>query len=166
MRTLEDIHEEYDFLDGDERYRLLIESAEDFIFTLNEDICLKSVNSYTANFFGSDAEQLIDRPLADLLDEDMARKNTKAAGQVFATGRSVREEIEIRSVDPPIWLNANYMPLKNESGEIHLVLCIARDITERKTTDQMQRSLEAKTMVLRELEQISEMELDQKIKNI
>lgn len=25
MRTLEDIHEEYDFLDGDERYRLLIE---------------------------------------------------------------------------------------------------------------------------------------------
>ncbi len=25
MRTLDDIHEEYDFLDGDERYRLLIE---------------------------------------------------------------------------------------------------------------------------------------------
>ena len=25
MRTLEDIHEEYDFLEGDERYRLLIE---------------------------------------------------------------------------------------------------------------------------------------------
>ena len=118
---------------SEERYRLLIESAEDFIFTLNAAICLKSVNSYTANFFGSDAEQLIERPLADLLDEDVAHKNTKAIKQVFATGRSVREEIEIRSVDPPVWLNANYMPLKNEGGEIHLVLCIARDITENKT---------------------------------
>ncbi|BBO76576.1 sensor histidine kinase [Desulfosarcina widdelii] len=117
---------------SEERYRLLIESAEDFIFTLNAAICLKSVNSFTANFFGSDAEQLIDRPLADLLDEDVARKNTKAIRQVFDSGRSVREEIEIRSVDPPVWLNANYMPLKNETGEIHLVLCIARDITENK----------------------------------
>ena len=118
---------------SEERYRLLIESAEDFIFTLNEAVCLKSVNSYTANFFGSDAERLIDRPLADLLDEDVAQKNIKAITQVFATGRSVREEIEIRTVDPPVWLNANYMPLKNESGEIHLVLCIARDVTENKT---------------------------------
>ncbi|KLI64165.1 SufE family protein [Aurantiacibacter marinus] len=29
MRTLEDIHEEYDFLDADERYRLLIELGRD-----------------------------------------------------------------------------------------------------------------------------------------
>lgn len=123
---------------SEERYRLLIESAEDLIFTLNEQTCLQSVNSYTANFFGSDAERLIGRPLADLLDDDVAQKNIKAAGQVLATGRSVREEIEIRSVDPPVWLHANYMPLKNEDGKIHLVLCIARDITENKN---LQRQL-------------------------
>ena len=29
MRTLDDIHEEYDFLEGDERYRLLIELGRD-----------------------------------------------------------------------------------------------------------------------------------------
>ncbi|MBU6268685.1 MAG: SufE family protein [Sphingomonadales bacterium] len=29
MRSLDDIHEEYDFLDGDERYRLLIELGRD-----------------------------------------------------------------------------------------------------------------------------------------
>jgi two-component system, NtrC family, sensor kinase len=117
---------------SEEKYRLLIESAEDLIFTLDESARLKSVNSYTANFFGSDAEHLMDRPLEDLLSDGVARRNIEAIQQVYATQRSVREEIEIRTVDPPVWLNANYMPLKNEAGEISAVLCIARDITENK----------------------------------
>ncbi|MCB2149190.1 MAG: PAS domain S-box protein [Deltaproteobacteria bacterium] len=117
---------------SEEKYRLLIESAEDLIFTLDDSACLKSVNSYTANFFGSDAEHLINRPLSDLLSRDVARRNIKAVQQVFESQRSVREEIEIRSVDPSVWLSANYMPLKNEMGEISAVLCIARDITENK----------------------------------
>lgn len=117
---------------SEEKYRLLIESAEDFIFTLDESARLKSVNSYTANFFGSDAERLIDHCLGDLFSHDVARRNTKAVKQVYATGCSVREEIEIRSVDPSVWLSANYMPLKNEAGKISAVLCIARDITENK----------------------------------
>ncbi|MGA6924323.1 MAG: PAS domain S-box protein, partial [Desulfosarcina sp.] len=117
---------------SEERYRLLVESAEDFIFTLDASARLKSVNSFTANFFGSDAEALVDRPLASLLSGDVAQRNIKAVQQVYTTQRSVREEIEIRSVDPPVWLNANYMPLKNEGGETIAVLCIARDITEIK----------------------------------
>jgi two-component system, NtrC family, sensor kinase len=117
---------------SEEKYRLLIESAEDFIFTMDAQARLKSVNSYTANFFGADAEHLLDRCLSDLLAADVAERNIKAVQRVYATQRSVREEIEIRSVDPPVWLNANYMPLKNEAGEINTVLCIARDITESK----------------------------------
>ena len=117
---------------SEEKYRLLIESAEDFIFTLDASARLTSMNSYTANFFGSDAEHLTGRSLADLLADDVARRNIKAVKKVYTTGRSVREEIEIRSVDPPVWLNANYMPLKNEAGQLSAVLCIARDITENK----------------------------------
>ena len=43
MRTLNDIHEEYDFLDGDERYRLLIElgrELEDMPAALKTDATL------------------------------------------------------------------------------------------------------------------------------
>jgi len=43
MRTLEDIHEEYDFLEGDERYRLLIElgrELEDMPAALKTDATL------------------------------------------------------------------------------------------------------------------------------
>lgn len=123
---------------SEEKYRLLIESAEDLIFTLDASARLKSVNSFTAHFFGSDADHLVDRPLSDLLSEDVGQRNIKAVQQVFTTGRSVREEIEIRSVDPPVWLNANFMPLRNEAGDIHAVLCIARDVTENKN---LQRNL-------------------------
>ncbi|WP_340587027.1 SufE family protein [Erythrobacter alti] len=43
MRTLDDIHEEYDFLEGDERYRLLIElgrELEDMPAALKTDATL------------------------------------------------------------------------------------------------------------------------------
>ena len=74
----------------------------------------------------------MDRSLSDLLSKDVARRNIRAVQQVYESQRSVREEIEIRSVDPSVWLSANYMPLKNETGGISAVLCIARDITENK----------------------------------
>ena len=117
---------------SEEKYRLLVESAEDFIFTLDEKAHLKSVNSYTAHIFGIDAGDLVGRSLSDFLSDEVASRNIKAVQQVFATRRSVREEIELQSGDQPMWLNANYMPLKNESGEITTVLCIARDISESK----------------------------------
>jgi len=34
-----------------------------------------------------------------------------------------------------IWLSANFMPIKNESGQTGSVLCIARDITESKNLE-------------------------------
>ena len=35
---------------AEENYRSLVESAEDFIFTVDEFGCLRSLNSFTANF--------------------------------------------------------------------------------------------------------------------
>ena len=46
---------------SEENYRSLVECAEDFIFSLDEEGRLISVNSYTAAFFGSRPEELIGR---------------------------------------------------------------------------------------------------------
>lgn len=117
---------------SEERYRSLVESAEDFIFTLDSGGYFQSMNNFTASFFGGHPAQFVGQPMADLFSEEVAAKELKLVNLVFRSGKSVRDEFAIRTGDRETTLNANFMPLKNEAGQVLSVLCIARDITESK----------------------------------
>lgn len=117
---------------SEENYRSLVESAEDFIFTLDEKGRLTSVNNYTAAFFGSPPGELIGAGLNDLFCREVAEKQSKIVRTVFEKGKSIRDEFERGTDDAEIWISANFMPLRDNAGRISAVLCIARDITENK----------------------------------
>ncbi|MCJ7830891.1 MAG: PAS domain S-box protein, partial [Desulfobacterales bacterium] len=117
---------------SEEKYRSLVESAEDFIFTLDDEGKFQSMNSFTANFFGGRPEALIGQSLANLFPDTVAERQLKLVHLVYSHGKSVRDEFEIGMGEHPIWISANFMPLKNEAGAVSAVLCIARDITENK----------------------------------
>ncbi|MCF8077959.1 MAG: PAS domain S-box protein [Desulfobacterales bacterium] len=117
---------------SEEKYRSLVESAEDFIFTLDRDGSLLSVNSFTANFFGSSPDDLIGKSVHALFSGPAAQRMLKRVQRVFETEKSFREEFEVSAEDTPVWIAGNFMPLRGETGEMNAVLCIARDITESK----------------------------------
>jgi len=66
-----------------ERYRILVESAEDFIFTVDRSGRFRSLNSFTAAFFGGFPSQFIGRPLSDLFSQEVAEKQLKLIKSVF-----------------------------------------------------------------------------------
>lgn len=120
---------------SEERYRSLVESAEDFIFSVDSDGKFQSVNSFTANFFGSRPEEFLGKHLASQFPEDVARKQLELIKLVYQHKKSMRDEFELKTGDHRIWISGNFMPLKNEDGEVSAVLCIARDITENKVLE-------------------------------
>jgi PAS domain S-box-containing protein len=120
---------------SEEKYRSLVESAEDFIFTVDVDGHFQSMNSFTAIFFGGRPEDFIGRGLSSLFPEKVAQEQLKLVKLVFKAGKSVRDEYEISLADHTTWISANFMPLKNEEGGVNAVLCIARDITENKNLE-------------------------------
>ena len=115
-----------------ERYRTLVESAEDFIFTVDSSGRFRSLNTFTAAFFGGTPSQFVGRPLSDLFSQEVAEKQFKLIKSVFQSGKSMRDEFMIGKGEYQIWLSANFMPRKKEIGHVISVLCIARDITESK----------------------------------
>lgn len=117
---------------SEEKYRSLVESAEDFIFTVDSEGLFHSMNSFTASFFGGRPEQFIGKGLASLFSEKVAQEQIKLVKLVYSHGKSVRGEFEVDLGEHKIWISANFMPLKNEQGVVNSVLCIARDITENK----------------------------------
>jgi PAS domain S-box-containing protein len=123
---------------SEEKYRSLVESAEDLIFTVDREGRFQSLNTFTANFFGGSPEKLIGQPLASAFPEPAAERQTRLIAGVYASGKSTREEFELPLETQPTWISANFMPVKTETGEVGTVLCIARDITETKN---LQRQL-------------------------
>jgi len=117
------------------KYRSLVESAEDFIFTVDDGGRFQSMNSFTATFFGGWTEQFLNKPLDSLFPKDVAEKQSRLVRHVFAMGKSARDEFKIDLGETEIWLSANFMPIKNEDGRTGSVLCIARDITESKNLE-------------------------------
>ena len=117
---------------SEEKYRSLVESAEDFIFTTDAEGMFQSMNSFTASFFGGRPEQFIGKGFASLFPERVAQEQLKLVKLVYSHGKSVRGEFEVDMGEHKIWISANFMPLKSEQGIVNSVLCIARDITENK----------------------------------
>jgi two-component system NtrC family sensor kinase len=120
---------------SEEKYRSLVESAEDFIFTADTKGNFQSMNSFTATFFGGRPEQFIGKGLSSLFPEKVAQEQLKLVRLVYAHGKSVRGEFEVDMGEHKIWISANFMPLKNEKGLVNSVLCIARDVTENKNLE-------------------------------
>ena len=120
---------------SEEKYRSLVESAEDFIFTVDGEGGFQSMNSFTASFFGGRADEFLGKGLQTLFPEKVAREQLKLVKLVLKAGKSVRDEFEIDLGEHKTWISANFMPLKNEQGEVNAVLCIARDITENKNLE-------------------------------
>ncbi len=124
-----------DLKKSEEQYRSLVESAEDFIFTIDPDGKFQSMNSFTASFFGGRAEEFLGKDISSLFPEKISEKQLELVRLVHKLGKSVRDEFELKVGEHEIWISSNFMPLKDEEGEVNAVLCIARDITENKNLE-------------------------------
>ncbi len=125
----------HDLRRSEEKYRSVVESAEDFIFTIDQDGRFQSMNSFTANFFGGRPEDFIHRSIDQVINKESSQKHLKMLGLVFRHQKSVRDEFTLQAGEHDLWVSANFMPIRNESGRVESVLCIARDITNEKNLE-------------------------------
>ncbi|WP_300672499.1 sensor histidine kinase [Desulfoluna sp.] len=114
------------------KYRSLVESAEDFIFTVDRNGIFQSMNSFTSNFFECRAEDHLGKGLSSLFPLELSRKMERLFHRIFESKKSIRKEARFDLGGAQIFIDANMVPVRSEEGPVNLVLCIARDITEDK----------------------------------
>lgn len=120
---------------SESKYRSLVESAEDLIFTLDGDGIVKTANRHMCSLFGVSRDELVERSLYGFLIEEQAEEQRTLIRKVFETGKGRRTEAPIRIQKEDFWFNIQYIPVKAGDGREELILGIARDITERKSLE-------------------------------
>jgi PAS domain S-box-containing protein len=121
---------------SEQRYKSLIENAEDIIFTVDYNGNFLSVNKYGADFFNRNEDDIVGHNLSEILSWPSADILLLMIQRVFDTKESKQITHTVLDGDHQYWLNTNLRSLWDEEGNIYAVLGISRDITARKEMEE------------------------------
>jgi len=125
-----------DIAKSEQRYRSLIENAEDIIFTVDKEGNYLSINKYGAKFFNMKPEDIIGRNIKDIILPPGSESFLEDVREVFSTKKGKQITHPIKMGEREYWLNTNLRRLMDKEGNIYAILGISRDITSRKLIDE------------------------------
>lgn len=120
---------------SEERYKSLIENAEDIIFTVDLEGKIGSINKHGLQFFRKNENEILGHSLSDIFVPDglILMLNIK---NIIKTGESRQIIHRVILNNREFWFNTNLRGLIDEKRNIYSVLGIARDITDRKKMEE------------------------------
>ena len=119
--------------ESEERYRVLVEDANDMVFRTDKNGLFTFVNSSTIRITGYEEEAIIGKHYPTFIRSDMRDEAVKFFGRQFVKGiKNTYSEYPIITKDgSEVWLGQNTQ-LIMEDGNVTGFQAVSRDITERK----------------------------------
>lgn len=121
---------------SEQKYKSLVENAEDIIFTVDYSGNFLSINKYGANFLNKHEEDIVGHNMLEILSWPSAEVLLLMIQKVFDTKESKQMTHLMIIGERQYWLNTNFRRLWDEEGNIYAVLGISRDITARKEMEE------------------------------
>ncbi|MFZ5517038.1 MAG: PAS domain S-box protein [Candidatus Zhuqueibacterota bacterium] len=121
---------------SEEKYRRIVETANEGIWMMDKNYCTSYVNEKMAQILGYSVQEMISSPIrlyifpADLPDQEQTLKRRVLGESAQYERRFLHKDGSIR------WLYVSATPLKDERGQFAGSFAMFTDITEIKKTEQ------------------------------
>ncbi len=125
---------------SEERFRALVEGAQDLIFMKDRNLTYTHVNPAMARMFELDVSEIVGRKDEDLYGKAIGKHINQVDLRVLQ-GESIEEEYTASIKGVQFTLNTVLTPLRDAEGTIVGIYGISRDVTERKRTVPGQRPI-------------------------
>ncbi len=121
---------------------MLIENTSDVIFCVNEKGVYQFVNKVFAATFGKTPDYFFGKTFWDVYPKEHADYRFATTKRVFLTGESESIEVAVPLPDKTLYFYATASPIKDEAGQVILIMTHAVDITDLKLAqDEREKSL-------------------------
>jgi len=146
-KTLTD-HEraEAALMESEERYRELVENANDIVYTLDLEGNLTSVNKAAESITGYSREELFNRNLGELLTPELVEANRAMLARKIEGEQRTNYEMDMRAADGRILVFEISSKLVFRDGKPIGVQGIARDITARRRAEEALRQVDQRAL--------------------
>lgn len=129
------------------RYRTLLDYSSDPIFAFSADGTYQYVNQAFADGVNLSTDQIIYKKIWDVFSQDEADKRFAAVKWVFEHAEIKVLEVRVPRSEGDHFYLTTVKPVINEQGEVHTVICISKDITERKFLEEQLLTLSSKDLL-------------------
>ncbi len=145
INALERKRVEQALAESERKYRHLVETSQNLIWSLDNEGRFTFVNQAAKHIYGYEPGEIIGRFLTDFIDLSEIEKNPEAAAKnitrmpIFDQDNCSNfqwETIHKRQDGKPVYLNFNGITLKDKFGNFQGVIGTATDITERKKSEE------------------------------
>jgi PAS domain S-box-containing protein len=125
------------------RLAAIVDSSEDAIISKNLDAVIVTWNPAAQRIFGYTAEDVIGQPITILIPPELWHEENKILERLRAGERINHfETIRVTKAGNKVNVSLTISPIRDSSGKIVGFSKIARDITERKRTEEALRASE------------------------
>jgi diguanylate cyclase (GGDEF)-like protein/PAS domain S-box-containing protein len=120
----------------EQEYRLLLDESSDPIFSFFPDGRYRYVNHAFANGVGHQRIDIIGKKIWDIFPVDEADKRFAVVKWVLENGQSKIIEVRVSRPEGDRFFVTTVKPIFDEAGTVGSVICISKDITERKAMEE------------------------------
>jgi len=129
---------------GFKELEAIFKTAPVGLCVFDQDLRYIKINDYLAEINGLSAEEHIGKTVQEVIP-DLADKAENIAEQIFRTGKPILD-IEFSgtmSAEPNVklWLNQQWLPLKNEKGQIIGISVAVEDVTKQRQAEESLREI-------------------------
>jgi PAS domain S-box-containing protein len=128
--------------DSERKYRDLVETSSDLIWSVDVGGCFTFVNRAVRRIYGYEPEEMLGRPIADFESDEQRLKDEEAFKSVLrGTPLFNYETRHVRKDGGPVDLSVNAIVLHDESGAVLGATGTATDVSDRKRSEMRQAAV-------------------------
>jgi PAS domain S-box-containing protein len=121
---------------------IVLGASADPIFSILEDGTYRYVNFAFSSHFDRSPEELIGRRIYDIFPAEEADRRMEVVRRAFATGETIVFDVRVPMArENDRFFITSVKPITDSAGKVTSVVCISKDITERKRAEEDREKL-------------------------